>query len=308
MAGIALQKFSLSELARATQESLDWKNWGAHTRRRDAAASPSAEVLDKLIEAEIIPRLMLTARASTALEGQAAEAAEAEASPSLDDERVSRFARRAIQDQPDALINEVRQLKEAGLADEDVLLKLLAPAARRLGRMWEEDVCDFADVTIGLMKLHRVLEFLNAEGPCGMTDGGDAPKILLAPAPGDQHVFGVVMVGELFARSGWRVSCETICDADTLVSAVSRDYFDVVGLSVSAEIDFKTLKALIRHLRKVSRNPDLSVMVGGHAFNEDIGLAKRIGADATAADGVRAVVTAERMVHRLARAGGALQS
>jgi len=62
MAGTAPHKFSLAGLARATQASLDWKNWGQSARALDVDGPPSEEVLDKLIEAEIIPRLMLTAR------------------------------------------------------------------------------------------------------------------------------------------------------------------------------------------------------------------------------------------------------
>ena len=306
MAGASLHKFNLAELARATQESLDWKNWGQGRRQLDVDGPPSAEVLDKLIEAEIIPRLMLTTRDPAPAETAADR--ENVIPSSFDAGEVDSFARRAVTSDPDVLVDEVHRLLAHGVTHEDLLLKLLAPAARRLGKMWDDDACDFADVTIGLMKLHRVLERVNADGPPAMGAGGCSPRVLLAPAPGEQHVFGVVMVGEFFSRSGWRVRCETLAEIDHLIDCVSEDHFDVVGLSASAGINTKQLRSGIRALRSASKNPDLVIMVGGQAFNEDVGLARRIGADATAADGVRAVVTAERMVHRLARAGRALQS
>jgi len=306
MAGATLQKFSLSGLARATQESLDWKTWIQGPKRLDVDGPPSAEVLDKLIEAEIIPRLMLTTRDPAPVDSAADR--EGDIPFSFDAAEIDAFARRAVRSDPDVLVDEVHRLMDAGVAHEDILLKLLAPAARRLGKMWDEDSCDFADVTIGLMKLHRILERVNADGPSGMGAGGCSPRVLLTPAPGEQHVFGVVMVGEFFSRSGWRVRCETVPEADLLLESVASDHFDVVGVSASAEVDAKRLRALIKQVRSASRNPEILVMVGGQAFNEDVGLARRIGADATAADGVRAVVTAERMVHRLARAGRALQS
>ncbi|XBQ16997.1 MAG: cobalamin B12-binding domain-containing protein [Oceanicaulis sp.] len=304
MAGAALERFGLAGLARAAQQSLDLRSWGSGGGKIDFdTTGPSREVLDKLIEAEIIPRLMLTSRQSADLEPAAEPDTNA---PALDPAAIDAFARRAITHDPDTLVSEVNALMAAGVSHEDVLLKLLAPAARRLGRLWDEDLVDFADVTIGLMKLHRVLERLNADTPSGMGAGGVAPRVLLAPAPGEQHVFGVVMVGEFFARSGWRVRCESSSENDALLPSLAADHFDVLGLSASSDLSLKALKGVVRKAREASRNPDLFVMVGGQAFNKDLGLARRIGADATATDGVRAVVTAERMVHRLARAEGAL--
>lgn len=306
MAGATLQKFSLAGLARATQESLDWKSWVQGSRGIDTDGPPSQEVLDKLIEGEIIPRLMLTTRPPE-------QADETEPGPgaspaAFGPEDIDAFALRAVRQDPAELVDEVHRLMDAGASHEDILLKLLAPAARRLGKMWEEDACDFADVTIGLMKLHRVLEQVNAETPSGLGAGDASPRVLLTPVPGEQHMFGVVMVGEFFSRSGWRVCCDAVLDESQLLDSVSQDAFDVVGLSASGAVDSRALKALVRKVRSASCNPELVIIVGGQAFNEDVELARRIGADATAADGVRAVVTAERMVHRLARAGRALQA
>ncbi|MGJ3230848.1 MAG: cobalamin B12-binding domain-containing protein [Oceanicaulis sp.] len=298
MAETAFDKLTLSGLARATQASLDWRNWAPGARRSELEEDElTAERLNKLIELEIIPRLMLVSR-DTGADAAAPVQADTPARAFTADE-VDRFARRAVDGDPDALVDEVnRRIAAGGVSHEDVLLKLLAPAARRLGRLWDEDLVDFADVTIGLMKLHRVLERINAETPCGLGAGRTAPRILLAPAPGEQHVFGVVMVGEFFAKSGWRVRCETAPCDDDLVAAAAADHYDVVGLSVSAELNMKTLRAAIRKVRAASRNRDVSILVGGQVFNGEPGLARRVGADATATDGVRAVVTAERMVHR----------
>ena len=38
-----------------------------------------------------------------------------------------------------------------------VYLDLLTPAARQLGAMWDEDRCDFTQVTVGLMRLQQVM-------------------------------------------------------------------------------------------------------------------------------------------------------
>jgi len=300
MAQAEFDRFGLAGLARTTQASLNWKNWGRGSKPCDLdKAGPPKEVLNKLIEAEIIPRLMLINREAAEAEGPARPASR---SAAFDAELIESFARRTVTCDPQELVDEVNALLFAGASHDDVLLKLLSPAARHLGKLWEEDVCDFADVTIGLMKLHRVLERINADAPCSMGSGKVSPRVLLAPAPGEQHVFGIVMVGEFFARSGWRVRCESSPDMDHIVSAVVDTHFDVVGLSASSDVNMKDLKGLIKLIRSRSQNADIIILVGGQLFNEDMGLARRIGADATATDGVRAVVTAERLVHSLAHA------
>jgi methylmalonyl-CoA mutase cobalamin-binding domain/chain len=304
MTQTVVKRFSLAGLARVTNLSFDWRAWAPGTRRfhhdRD---QPPAEVLDKLIETEIIPRLMLANRASS---GPAQLVALAPVRGfSADD--VNTFAHRAIHADPDDLSDHVQALLDGGASHEDVLLKLVAPAARRLGQLWKEDVCDFTEVAIGLMKMHRVLQRVSDHAPADRGAGSSAPRILLAPALGEQHLLGVLMVGEFFSRSGWYVRCEPHPNADHLVSSVSEEHFDVVGLSASTNAAAKALAPEIRQIRSASINPDVIIMVGGPVFNDDVGLARRIGADATAIDGVRAVVTAERLIHRLAASEGAPQ-
>ncbi len=305
MGGTALQRLGLANLARATQESLNWRKWIQIARRKDTKVKPPQQVLDKLIEAEIIPRLMLANRnAAEAVDRGAPDTSQAY---DFNADEINAFARRAVENDHTLLVDEVNTLIADGVPHEDVLLKLLAPAARRLGALWEDDRADFTEVTIGLMKLHRVLEQVNVHAPCGLDAGAAAPRILLAPTTGEQHIFGLMMVGELFARSGWRVRCETNEADGDLVAAVSHEEYDVIGLSASTQTSLKALREQIDTLKTASCNPDVAVMVGGQLFNEDLGLARRVGADATATDGVRAVVTAERLVHRLARAEGAPQ-
>lgn len=306
MAGTTLERFGLAGLARATQSSLNWRNWRSPARRPSQKADTlSQQAMDKLIEAEIIPRLMLVNRMS-AHEAELAAPTDSHAR-GFDAQEIDRFARKTIAYDHEALSAEVQALLRDGVWLDDILLKLLAPTARRLGQLWEEDLCDFTEVTIGLMKLHRVLETIGVQDSTAMGAGQSAPRVLLAPARGEQHMFGLVMVGELFSRSGWRVRCEVHADQDELEAIVGADHFDVIGFSASVEVDPKTLAADIKRVRAASINPDVAIMVGGQLFNEDLSLTRRVGADATATDGVRAVVTAERLVHRLTRSPGAQQ-
>ncbi len=302
MRDTSAKTFSFASLAKATQMTLDWRNWAPSSRRFERADQPPAEVLDKLIESEIIPRLMLAN--SETRKGEVIPFSTDRIRP-FGAEAVEMFARRAIEVDAEILCDEVEARLKSGMSHEDVLLRLIGPAARRLGQLWNEDDVDFTDVTIGLMKFHRVLQRINENAPLDRSAGGSSPRILLAPALGEQHLLGVLMVGEFFSRAGWNVRCEPHKTTSHLVSCVSEEHFDVVGLSASTYSAVKSLTAEIRELREASANPDISIMVGGPIFNEDIHLARRIGADATAIDGLRAVVAAEKLIQSSVRSTAA---
>ncbi|MCP2671218.1 cobalamin B12-binding domain-containing protein [Maricaulaceae bacterium EIL42A08] len=302
MTETSAKTFSFATLAKATQMTLDWRNWAPSSRRFERADQPPAEVLDKLIESEIIPRLMLANR--VAKRANVVSMADFKPRP-FSEESVDEFARRAVKVDAEILCDEVEARVRAGVSHEDLLLRLLAPAARRLGKLWEEDDMEFTDVTIGLMKLHRVVQRINEDAPLDRAASGSAPRVLLAPALGEQHLLGVLMVGEFFSRAGWNVRCEPHKTAKHLISCVSEAHFDVVGLSASTQNAVDSLSGEIRDLRAASLNPDVFVLVGGPPFNDDVTLARRIGADATAFDGLRAVVTAEKLIHSSAHQVGA---
>jgi methanogenic corrinoid protein MtbC1 len=92
-------------------------------------------------------------------------------------------------------------------------------------------------------------------------------------------------------------------DEDELLALVSGRAFDVVGLTVSVERHIAPLAQSIAALRRVSRNPEIIVLVGGRVFTERPELAAEIGADGTAADGALAVELADRLLNRRVVAG-----
>ena len=57
----------------------------------------------------------------------------------------------------------VEALRAQGVSLESLYLDLLAGAARRLGEWWASDLCDFADVTVGVGRLQQILRELSPE-------------------------------------------------------------------------------------------------------------------------------------------------
>ncbi|MGT2486179.1 B12-binding domain-containing protein [Methylobacterium oryzae CBMB20] len=64
----------------------------------------------------------------------------------------------------------VRALLEEGLSLDALLLDLFAPAARRLGQLWEEDEADFLDVAAALGRLQSLTRSV-----CAHSEGADVP-------------------------------------------------------------------------------------------------------------------------------------
>jgi methanogenic corrinoid protein MtbC1 len=190
---------------------------------------------------------------------------------------------------------------DQGLSLEDLCQRLLAPAARHMGEMWDQDLCHFADVTLGLWRLQQVLREFSEECPPEAPPRTRSLTALLLAAPGEQHTFGLSMVMEFFRRSGWDICGGPPVLIAELADTVRESWFDIVGFSVSSDKSLEALAAGIREVRLVSRNRFVGVMVGGKLFADRPELAERVGADVIAMDGHLAPFQAEQLVARLAR-------
>ena len=82
---------------------------------------------------------------------------------------------------------------------------------------------------------------------------------------------------------------------------VASEWFDVVGLSLGAEIHLDALKQCIGAVREVSRNRDIAVIVGGPVFGARPECVAQVGADAMASNGLEAPVLAEQAVVQRSR-------
>jgi methanogenic corrinoid protein MtbC1 len=277
---------------------------------RAPAAQPTADqpvpeglhlaMLVKAIEHEIIPRLMLAHQMAT----DCLPAPEV-AGQAVSEQDLEQFTRLVLAPDDDLVRGCVQVLRTRGLSVEMICLDLLAPVARRLGELWEQDLCDFTDVTIGLGRLHRLLRELSEEFDQPLDAPANGRRILLAPAPGEQHTFGLVMVGEFFRRAGWDVEAVLGEPDQDVQAAASSGWFDVVGFSLAAEIHLDDLAGRIEAVRAASMNPRLCIMVGGALFAREPDRVGQVGADGAPASAREAPVLADKLVaaESLARVG-----
>jgi methanogenic corrinoid protein MtbC1 len=237
-----------------------------------------ARSLSALIESEIIPRLMV----AHATVSQATGSVKSDAVIAFDE--VEAFAPLVMQVEADALLAHVESIIARGVSFDTVLVDLLAPTARLLGEFWEDERCDFVDVTMGLWRLQEVVHEISGRMPAERPLAAGARRALFAPLPGDQHSFGTVVIDDLFRRDGWLTDRLSEAETHDLLRRVEDDWFDIIGLTVSCDCHIATLPSMIAALRNVSRNPQICVMVGGRVFSANPDLVAHVGADGTARD------------------------
>lgn len=260
--------------------------------------------LSTLIESEIIPRLMLAHAATTPVvslpptrgtatslssEGHSAE-------PVIDAAEVLALAPLALQVEADALLAHIETIVARGVAIDTVMVDLLAPTARLLGEYWEDDRCDFVDVTMGLWRLQEVVHEIAARAPIDRLHAAGGHRALFASMPGDQHNFGTLLVDEVFRHDGWVTDRLSEAQTPELLKHVADDWFDMVGLTISCDHHIAELSSIIVALRNVSRNPRVCVMVGGRIFSANPERAVQVGADGTAPDARLALKVAADLV------------
>jgi methanogenic corrinoid protein MtbC1 len=185
-------------------------------------------------------------------------------------------------------------LKLRGVSREDVLLELFQPVARRLGERWASDECSFADVTLAVGRLQRLIRsdsMPEARRSAGCSRG----RILIASLPGEQHTFGAAVVDDFFRCSGWDTVIWQGPDQAILEIVAKSAPFDVVGLSIAREDRLDSIKPLARTLRAACSRHLVGILVGGNAL-EGKATAEEFGVDAIVTDARSAVEAAEALI------------
>ena len=251
--------------------------------------------LNRTIESEIVPRLMMAFEAAQSAV-YVPDSSDSWTDPvSALDLDIDEFVHLLLTQDAAISCEYVKTLRADGIPLPTIYLDLLAPSARRLGEMWEHDEASFTDVTIGVCRMHQVLlDFSRCFEPLdkAQVSGRSA---LIVPAPGEQHTFGLFLVVEFLRRAGWHCWTGTPATMRDLHRIAKDEHFDVIGLSVSAERNLGRLTERIDRIRDFSVNPDVKILLGGFLFNDQPELAVEHGADGFAKDGRDAVQVLNRI-------------
>jgi len=238
------------------------------TRRRGTDRS-----LEHVVESDIGPRLSLFHHESTA-------AAPPERRPSYAD--VERLAELVIGTDVVEMAAHFEKVCAQHHSYATLLTYFVAPAARLLGEFWQQDACDFFEVTLGVGRLQTFMDRLATPEPIAAADV--RRNALLIALPGETHVLGLHIVAKLLEAAGWSVTVEEHLSAEQNARTAATEWFGVVGVTVSLESRIELAARTVAAVRSASRNQHVAFMAGGAALVEKPELALQIGADAIGLD------------------------
>lgn len=242
--------------------------------------------LATLVAEKVVPRLLaLHAPAKDALRAETFHAGTIE---------INELSRLVLGAENADAFDYITRLREAGLSLDNLYLELLEPTARHLGELWDEDKVDFLDVSVGLIRLQRLVRVFAGLDDTAPYD--EKCRALIIATPDEQHLFGNAIVQRFFRAAGWHVACGPVAGAADLESIVSREWFGVVGFSIAADRHLENLRNAIAAVRAKSVNRNVGIIVGGPAFFEKPELAIEVGADGTAINAPAAVMLAKKLL------------
>lgn len=207
-------------------------------------------------------------------------------------EDVEALSRLLMQDDLQGARRFVGQFVERRLPLDVILIDLLTAAAAAVGESWNEDRCSFCDATLVLSRLQYLARVVVADGP-RIRRRRRGQLVAISAAPGEQHIFGLVVLEELLHHAGWDVLEET---PESLADLLRTRHVEVLAVTACRRDRLDEVTRLVREARRVSRNPDLIVLVGGRCFVDDPELVHQVGATATAPSPTDAVLVVRKLV------------
>ena len=240
--------------------------------------------LAEVISDKIVPRLEMIHHSLRPMPSASA--------PTTDE--IQEFASLVMAADGDAALVYFQKMRAKGHSLETLFEHFLAPTARYLGELWEQDICDFIDVTLGVARLQEMLTMFSLAQDIPVRD--IRRRVMLFTVPGENHVFGIEMVAKFMAGAAWEVSVHKGLGIDACKEVVSSEWIGVIGATLSAEAGADALARTIESARRASANRSLSVLVGGNIFNEKPELVARVGADAAASNAPTAVILAKKLL------------
>lgn len=218
----------------------------------------------------------------------------------LGPDAVQRFVD-TVRHQParDAL-QSVEALVEQGVSVDRIYTELVAPAARELGRLWEDDRCDYFHVTLATGVMQRLVSTLGERKAADEGDGVQLSRprrtVFLSAPEREQHTLGLIMVAACFHRAGWSVTMGAPFEPEARLRPLRSRHFDLVGFSISRDDSLPSLGDIVARTRGASLNHDVPVMLGGRAIEHFPGCVPEFGGDGTAKDGPGALAVARALL------------
>jgi methanogenic corrinoid protein MtbC1 len=187
---------------------------------------------------------------------------------SLDEEEVDKLTNLLLDTEEGSFELAITVLKTHGAPINYIVLDLIPAIARKLGKQWEDDSLSFADVSIGVNKLERVIHKLDYLFQANQLDRQQNKAIFVTGFPGSQHSLGTLIFANFLIYSGWQVHRPNQVNIDSIIYGISSKELQAIAISISTSEQLEQLPSLIDLLRQKSKNPKIVVLIGGPLYNK----------------------------------------
>lgn len=144
----------------------------------------------------------------------------------------------------------------------DLVDAYIPEVARHLGRAWEQDRVSFAEVTVGLSRLHTLLHEVQADWVADSVDRTRMSATLLIVPPQEQHTLGAMIFASQLRRKGVSVCIRIAPGVNELNSLLADGRFDAAMVTLGSNDRLETCAKLVKTLKTMTKGL-LPVSVGG---------------------------------------------
>ena len=179
----------------------------------------------------------------------------------------------------------------AGVSVPDLYLKVIQPAQREVGRLWEENRLSVAEEHLATAISQLVLAHLY---PCLPREPSNGKFVLIGCVAGELHELGARVAADFFEMAGFGVRyLGASVPTESLVAMARERTPDLVLLSAAMSFHIPALgEAVIRLREALGDRPTLAV--GGHALTRAPLLPEQLSIELAGGDADAMVDAAQR--------------
>jgi MerR family transcriptional regulator, light-induced transcriptional regulator len=179
---------------------------------------------------------------------------------------------------------------KAGVPVDDLLLHVITPAQREIGRLWEANEVSVADEHVATAISQLAMSYLYSHAP---PSGLRREHILIACVDGEWHDMGARIAADVLEHHGFSVCLlGPSVPTDDLIARVRQESPDIVLLSITMPTHVASLRSTFEALTRAY--PLLPVLVGGRGTVDDPSLSFPL--PALPADRATVCVEVERLL------------
>jgi len=195
--------------------------------------------LNKTIESEIIPRLLMGHKLFPTYDQNGEEVGEIEVKQS----EIVDFCQALIDGPVEECFSFIERMQKSGHSLISLYVNLIPASTRRLQELWENDENSFTEVTLALGRAQNLIHQLSPIFVNQSNLSEFKGNALLINVPGSQHTLGILMLGEFFKLAGWNTTVEIEISDDELKDRVRLQACDLVAISISTEAQWDTMES-----------------------------------------------------------------